>query len=79
MMRSLRFLWRLPAFALVAVVRGYQFFLSPIFGRQCRFQPTCSQYFIDAVYKYGAISGSLRGIWRICRCHPFYPGGEDPP
>ena len=51
----------------------------PSLGRRCRFYPSCSEYFIGAVRKYGAISGSLRGIWRICRCHPFNPGGYDPP
>ncbi|MBI1900328.1 MAG: membrane protein insertion efficiency factor YidD [Planctomycetia bacterium] len=77
--RLLRLLWNLPALALIGMVRLYQILLSPIFGRQCRFQPTCSNYFIQAVRKYGAVSGSLRGAWRICRCHPFHPGGYDPP
>ena len=69
----------LPALALIAVVRLYQIFLSPIFGRQCRFHPTCSVYFIESVRKHGAIRGSLRGVWRICRCNPWNPGGYDPP
>jgi hypothetical protein len=77
--RLLRLVWNLPALALIGLVRLYQIVLSPIFGRQCRFQPTCSHYFIQAVRKYGAVSGSLRGVWRICRCHPFHPGGYDPP
>ena len=64
---------------LIGGVRLYQIFLSPIFGRQCRFEPTCSHYFIGAVRKYGPIIGTLKGIGRICRCHPFHPGGEDPP
>jgi uncharacterized protein len=70
---------RLPGEMLILLVRIYQYTLSPLIGRQCRFQPTCSNYFIGAVRKYGAISGALRGIWRICRCHPFHPGGYDPP
>jgi putative membrane protein insertion efficiency factor len=78
-MRWARYVWRLPALALIGVVRLYQIFLSPIFGRSCRFQPTCSNYFIQAVRKYGAVSGSLRGARRICRCHPWNPGGYDPP
>jgi putative membrane protein insertion efficiency factor len=69
----------LPARALIAMVRAYQWLLSPIFGGQCRFHPSCSQYFILAVEKYGAVSGSLRGIRRILRCHPWNPGGYDPP
>ncbi len=74
-----RFIVQLPALALIGVVRLYQIFLSPIFGRSCRFQPTCSNYFIEAVRKYGAVSGAVRGTWRICRCHPWNPGGYDPP
>jgi putative membrane protein insertion efficiency factor len=69
----------IPARCVIGVIRGYQKFLSPIFGRQCRFYPTCSQYFILAVEKYGVISGSLRGVWRILKCQPFHPGGYDPP
>lgn len=64
---------------LIGIVRLYQIFLSPIFGRQCRFDPTCSHYFIGAVHKYGPLRGSWKGICRICRCHPFKPGGYDPP
>ena len=78
-MAWVRFVGRLPAMALIGLVRLYQIFLSPIFGRSCRFQPTCSNYFIQAVRKYGAVSGSLRGAWRICRCHPWNAGGYDPP
>ncbi len=70
---------RIPAWMLIAVVRVYQWTLSPILGRQCRFEPSCSAYFIGAVRKYGAIRGTWRGIWRICRCNPWNPGGYDPP
>ena len=70
---------RLPAAGLILLVRGYQITLSPWLGRQCRFTPTCSAYFIEAVRKYGALRGSAKGVWRICRCHPFHPGGFDPP
>ena len=79
----MRFLWAaivgLPGWLLIAAVRCYQITLSPVIGRQCRFTPSCSQYFILAVKKHGAISGAARGIWRICRCNPFTPGGHDPP
>jgi hypothetical protein len=78
-MKLLAALARLPALCLIAAVRLYQKLLSPIFGRQCRFRPTCSAYFIEAVEKYGAMRGSWRGLKRICRCHPFHPGGYDPP
>ncbi|HEY4308578.1 MAG TPA: membrane protein insertion efficiency factor YidD [Pirellulales bacterium] len=70
---------RLPGELLILFVRVYQYTLSPIVGRQCRYEPTCSHYFIGAVRKHGAVVGSLRGLWRICRCHPFHPGGYDPP
>jgi putative membrane protein insertion efficiency factor len=72
-------LYHLPAWSLIGVVRVYQWTLSPILGRHCRFQPTCSAYFIESVRKYGAVRGALRGILRICRCNPFHPGGYDPP
>ena len=75
----LRTLGRLPALAIIALVRVYQFTLSPIFGRQCRFRPTCSHYMIEAVEKYGALRGGLKGLWRILRCNPFTRGGYDPP
>jgi len=79
----MRFLWAaivgLPGWLLIAAARCYQLTLSPVIGRQCRFTPSCSQYFILAVKKNGAIVGTFRGIWRICRCHPFNAGGYDPP
>ena len=65
--------------SMIFAVRCYQFFLSPWLGQQCRFQPTCSAYFILAVRKYGPIGGAARGIWRILRCNPFCRGGFDPP
>jgi putative membrane protein insertion efficiency factor len=70
---------QIPALVIIAVVRVYQWTLSPIIGRQCRFRPTCSHYMIEAVEKYGAVRGSLKGIWRIVRCNPFCRGGDDPP
>ncbi len=69
----------LPGWLLIAAVRCYQIILSPLLGRHCRFTPSCSQYFILAVKKYGALKGTALGTWRICRCHPFNPGGHDPP
>ena len=79
MSRVWSWLAQVPSRFLIGGVRLYQIFLSPIFGRYCRFQPTCSHYFIGAVRKYGAVRGSLKGVARICRCHPFHPGGYDPP
>ena len=78
-MNLIRGFVRVPSLLLIGLVRIYQWTLSPIIGRQCRFQPTCSHYFIEAVEKYGAIRGTLKGLWRICRCNPFCRGGYDPP
>jgi putative membrane protein insertion efficiency factor len=80
---NLRVVWRfflaLPSRLLIGAARLYQMTLSHLFGWHCRFQPTCSQYFIEAVRKYGVLRGTLRGLWRICRCNPWGRGGYDPP
>jgi putative membrane protein insertion efficiency factor len=68
-----------PATLLILTVRFYQVTLSPLIGPTCRYQPTCSCYFIEAVKKYGVVIGSAKGMWRILRCHPFNKGGYDPP
>jgi len=79
-MTLLRVIFRdVPTWCLIGLVRCYQILLSPLLGRNCRFTPSCSAYFITAVQKYGPLRGTLRGLWRICRCNPFNPGGEDPP
>lgn len=67
------------AWLLILLVRAYQVVLSPLLGGSCRFQPSCSVYFIEAVKKHGPCRGSWRGVRRILRCHPFHPGGYDPP
>ena len=64
---------------LVKMVLLYQVGISPFLGNNCRFYPTCSEYFILSVRKDGAMRGSLRGMARICRCHPFHSGGIDLP
>jgi hypothetical protein len=76
---ALSWLLRLPAAALIVLVHGYRWVISPMLGPHCRFQPTCSAYFIESVRKHGAIRGAWRGILRILRCHPWHPGGPDPP
>jgi uncharacterized protein len=63
---------------LIGLVRFYQYAISPLFGRRCRYFPTCSEYTLDAVQKYGAAKGGWMGAKRICRCHPWHPGGYDP-
>lgn len=67
------------SFFLIAGVRLYQIFLGPFLGGRCRFEPSCSNYFIEAVRKRGPVTGAIKGIGRICRCHPWNPGGFDPP
>ena len=71
--------WKLPGRLMIFCVRCYQRTISPLFGPTCRFTPTCSSYFIQAVEKYGAIRGSWKGMRRILRCHPFGGSGHDPP
>ena len=68
----------LPARLLAALVRGYRYLLSPWWGRQCRFTPTCSQYAIDALERHGAARGSWLALKRVLRCHPWGGGGFDP-
>jgi len=70
---------RLPARTVIALVRVYQWTLSPLVGRQCRFQPTCSHYMIQAIEKHGVLRGVAKGLWRIARCNPFCRAGHDPP
>jgi uncharacterized protein len=76
---ALKTISRLPAQTLILAVRGYQLFVSPSFGPVCRYHPTCSQYMIAAVRKHGFWLGGWRGVLRIARCHPWHPGGYDPP
>lgn len=67
---------------LIALLRGYQRFLSPVLhlaGGGCRFHPTCSAYAIEVIRKDGPARGVLRALGRLLRCHPFHPGGFDPP
>ena len=64
---------------IIALIRIYQWTLSPLIGRACRFEPTCSRYTAICVERFGAGRGSWLGIRRILRCHPFNPGGYDPP
>ncbi len=63
---------------LMVLFRGYQYFVSPLFPATCRYTPTCSQYAIEAVARYGAVRGLYLAIRRILRCHPFARGGFDP-
>lgn len=66
---------------LIWLVKGYQKVLSPMFshfGVHCKYYPTCSEYTVQAIQKYGCIKGTFLGIKRILRCNPFSKGGYDP-
>ena len=64
--------------ALIFLIQSYRLYISPLFLPSCRFQPTCSQYALLAVQRFGAVKGSWLAIKRIGRCHPFNRGGYDP-
>lgn len=63
---------------LIGLVKGYRMFLSPWLGSSCRFEPTCSQYSLQALQNHGAAAGSYLTITRLARCHPWCEGGSDP-
>lgn len=63
---------------LIVFVRAYQVAISPLFPSSCRFQPTCSNYMLEALQRHGAFRGAWLGIKRIGRCHPLHKGGYDP-
>jgi uncharacterized protein len=63
---------------LVALVRAYRLLLSPWWGRQCRFTPTCSEFALEALERHGAARGSWLTLRRVARCHPWHAGGFDP-
>ncbi|WP_300455226.1 membrane protein insertion efficiency factor YidD [Desulfobacula sp.] len=59
-------------------IKSYQYFISPLTGRNCRYYPTCSAYALEAVEKYGSLKGTTLAVKRVLRCHPFHAGGFDP-
>ncbi|MES2181057.1 MAG: membrane protein insertion efficiency factor YidD [Pseudomonadota bacterium] len=63
---------------LIWMIRAYQVMLSPYFGQQCRFYPTCSHYAIEAIHKHGAVVGVYYTVRRLLHCHPWHAGGHDP-
>ena len=68
----------LPARTAILLVKLYQKLISPWLGQRCRFHPSCSNYCIDALHQHGMVLGLWLGLKRICKCHPFHPGGFDP-
>ncbi|MDQ3802814.1 MAG: membrane protein insertion efficiency factor YidD [Acidobacteriota bacterium] len=63
---------------LTALLRFYKGNVSPLLPPACRFVPTCSEYALEAIERYGALRGGWMGLRRLLRCHPFHPGGFDP-
>lgn len=64
--------------ALITLVKGYQYIVSPLLGSNCRYFPSCSSYTIEAIKLHGAAKGFVMGTWRILRCNPFAKGGYEP-
>ncbi len=62
----------------IGIIKLYQWLISPILGKNCRFYPSCSRYAIDAIKGFGVIEGSFMALWRILRCGPWSEGGYDP-
>ena len=67
-----------PRLVAMQLIRWYQRFISPALPPSCRFTPSCSQYTLKAMERYGVVRGGWLGVKRIVRCHPFHPGGYDP-
>jgi hypothetical protein len=63
---------------LLQLLRGYKWVISPMIAPACRYVPSCSEYAMEAVERYGAVRGGLMALWRLLRCHPFAHGGYDP-
>ena len=68
----------IPKRIMLGMIRFYRRFISPMFPPCCRFTPTCSAYALEAIQKYGALTGGYLAVRRILRCNPFHPGGYDP-
>ncbi|MGH9500142.1 MAG: membrane protein insertion efficiency factor YidD [Terriglobales bacterium] len=69
---------RIPRNVVLALLRAYRWAVSPLLPPACRYVPTCSEYAVEAVERYGALRGSAKAVWRVLRCHPFARGGVDP-
>ncbi len=69
---------QIPKAVALFLLRGYKWGLSPLFLPACRYVPTCSEYAMEAVERYGVVKGGLMAAWRVLRCHPLAKGGLDP-
>ena len=69
---------KIITFFLLSTIKFYQFFISPILGQNCRYLPTCSEYTIQAIKKFGLIKGTTLSLYRISKCHPWGNHGYDP-
>jgi putative membrane protein insertion efficiency factor len=74
----LSFMRQLPKLVVLQLLRGYKWAISPMFLPSCRYVPTCSEYAMEAVERYGAWLGVWKALMRLLRCHPFAHGGYDP-
>ncbi|MFZ2725217.1 MAG: membrane protein insertion efficiency factor YidD [Methylococcaceae bacterium] len=63
---------------IIAIIKFYQYFISPLLGNHCRFYPSCSQYSVEALQRHGVIIGCYLTLRRLLKCHPFHEGGIDP-
>ena len=77
--RVARLVRQAPSALVIGLITAYQATLSPLLGPACRFEPSCSRYMVGAIRKYGLIRGVGKGLVRLSRCHPWHPGGYDPP
>ena len=65
-------------FILIAIIKFYKYFISPLLGDRCRFYPSCSSYSLEALQLHGVVTGSYLSLKRLLKCHPFHEGGIDP-
>lgn len=63
---------------MLQLLRGYKWLISPMFPPACRYVPTCSEYAMEAIERFGIVRGGFLAVWRLLRCHPFVKGGYDP-
>jgi len=71
-------MWQIPRNIAVRLLSGYKWAVSPLLPPACRYVPTCSEYAMEAVDRFGIFRGGLMVLWRLLRCHPFVKGGYDP-